>query len=411
MIRQVEAIKFYDTNVLLGDINAIEGKIYLSSVTLRELEEIKTSGRKDESVKFTARTVTRWLGENEDKYECVVVEDRHYKVLKKFKLPETPDNLIIACAYLLDKKCTFVTNDMCCYNVAKNIFNLNVEVGNPVKEDTYKGYKVIEMTQQQLVDFYAGNRTNLFGVGTNEYLVVKEIGGEPMTAFRWDGEKFLEVSNKGVSSNHLGRLIPKDVYQMCAIDSMFNNKITMINGKAGTGKSLIAVSFLIRQLEKHVIDKIIIFCNTTKVRGAEELGYYKGTKDDKLLDGQMGSFLCSKLGGRDAVEQLMMHEKLILLPLSDVRGFDTTGMRAGIYITEAQNSTIDLMKLAMQRIGEDCIAVVDGDYDSQVDSYLYQGSNNGMRRLSEVFRGEDIYGQVELETIYRSKIANIADRM
>jgi hypothetical protein len=39
--------------------------------------------------------------------------------------------------------------------------------------------------------------------------------------------------------------------------------------------------------------------------------------------------------------------KLLLLPMSDIRGYDTSGMRAGIYISEAQNMDINLMKLAL----------------------------------------------------------------
>jgi phosphate starvation-inducible protein PhoH len=57
----------------------------------------------------------------------------------------------------------------------------------------------------------------------------------------------------------------------------------------------------------------------------------------------------------------MDREKLILLPMSDIRGYDTTGMNAGIYISEAQNLDITLMKLALQRIGEDSICIIDGD--------------------------------------------------
>jgi hypothetical protein len=45
--------------------------------------------------------------------------------------------------------------------------------------------------------------------------------------------------------------------------------------------------------------------------------------------------LSSKLGGREGVERLIAQDKLILLPVSDIRGFDTTGMNAGIYISEA----------------------------------------------------------------------------
>lgn len=47
------------------------------------------------------------------------------------------------------------------------------------------------------------------------------------------------------------------------------------------------------------------------------------------------------------VEDLMNQGKLMLLPCSDIRGFDTSGMRAGVYISEAQNLDITLMKLAL----------------------------------------------------------------
>ena len=121
--------------------------------------------------------------------------------------------------------------------------------------------------------------------------------------------------------------------------------------------------------------------------------------------------LSAKLGDSFGLEQMVTQGKIQLLPMSDVRGYDTNGMSAGVYITEAQNMDISLMKLALQRIGEDSICVIDGDYNTQVDLSQYAGSNNGMRRMSEIFRGEDCYGEVELQNIYRSKIAMIAEKM
>lgn len=42
---------------------------------------------------------------------------------------------------------------------------------------------------------------------------------------------------------------------------------------------------------------------------------------------------------------------------------------------------------------------------------VYAGHNNGMKAVSKVFRGEDLYGQVELQYIHRSKIGKIADKI
>lgn len=69
------------------------------------------------------------------------------------------------------------------------------------------------------------------------------------------------------------------------------------------------------------------------------------------------------------------------------------------------------MKLTLQRIGEDSICIIDGDCKTQVDDINFSGSNNGMRRASKVFRGTDVYGEVELKNIHRSKIASIAQLM
>ena len=64
-----------------------------------------------------------------------------------------------------------------------------------------------------------------------------------------------------------------------------------------------------------------------------------------------------------------------------------------------------LMKLALQRIGDDSICIIDGDCRTQVDDISFAGVNNGMRRASKVFRDHDIYGEIELKQIHRSKIA------
>ena len=97
--------------------------------------------------------------------------------------------------------------------------------------------------------------------------------------------------------------------------------------------------------------------------------------------------------------------------MSDIRGYDTSGMRAGIYISEAQNLDIVLMKLALQRIGEDSICIIDGDDKTQVDDIAFAGDNNGMRRVSKIFRNNNIYGEIELKNIHRSQIARLAEKL
>lgn len=416
----MEKIKFYDTCALLNiDIEKIEDKIYLSSVTLNEIEHIKTSKSKDDDVKFKARKITRWLKDNEEKYECIVADKDIYELVEDFNLEISNDNLIIATAYDLQDDChdltrevEFYTNDICCYNIAKNVFNLKCNTVNSENIEKYKGYVEMIMTDEEMAKFYESEiKNNIYDLKINQYLVIKNTLNQPVDAYRCIGDTLIELDVKPIRSNLLGKLKAKDFYQQCALDSMYNNTITMIKGKAGSGKSHLAINFLLSQLEKGKIDKIIMFINDVPVRGANLHGFLPGSLHEKLLDSQIGSFLLGKLGDKMQVTTLISMGTLVLLPLSDLRGFDTNGMNAGIYITESQNLNIGMMKLAIQRIGEDGICIIDGDCDTQVDNRMYEGSNNGMNRLSEVFRGEDLYGEIELNTCYRSKLAKIAEKM
>ena len=408
-------MKFYDTNALLDlQEDAFEEKFMCSIKTFEELEHIKTSKNKDEETRYKARKVTHLLDENDGMYEAVVVNYNEYvdDILNEFGLnPEDPDNIIVYSAWCKSKEIedlVFITNDICCKNIANNIFGLKVESTNSYIDEDYKGF-----TEEQMAYFYGNLNENMFRLHVNEYLILKDHNDIIVDKFRWNGEFHDNIKFGQIKSNYFGTIKPYngDIYQQCALDSLTRNKITMLKGKSGSGKSYLALGWLFYLLEKHKIDKIIVFCNTVATMNSAKLGYYPGSKDDKLLDSAIGNMLGAKLGGIIMVDQLIQENKLVLLPMSDIRGYDTTGMNAGVYITEAQNMDISLMKLALQRIGEDCICIIDGDYTTQVDMNQYAGSNNGMRRMSEVFRGQDFYGEIELQHIFRSKIAEIADMM
>jgi predicted ribonuclease YlaK len=79
----------------------------------------------------------------------------------------------------------------------------------------------------------------------------------------------------------------------------------MLKGPAGSGKTLLSLSFLLHKLEKGRIDKIIIFCNTVATKNSAKLGYYPGSRDEKLLDSQIGNLLSSKFGGKIEVERMI----------------------------------------------------------------------------------------------------------
>ena len=413
-------IKFYDTSSLLLRVEGLfedACPFAISSITLEELENIKTSANKDAEIKDAARKLLHMLDANSTKYEVVIFKQSYMNIIDENDLPLTNDSKILACAKVFkdehpEEEVNFITNDLALKMLAKLLFS-NVSSIKENDQDTYTGWKNVILDDDQMSNFYSDFNKNHFDLKIGQYLVLRDKDGEIVDRLCWDGETYRHLSFQAFNSKWFGEVKPMkdDVYQMFAADSLVNNKITMLKGSAGTGKTYLALGFLLNRLERGKIDKIIVFCNTVATKNSAKLGFYPGTRDEKLLDSQIGNLLSSKFGGKIEVERMIQEEKLVLLPMSDIRGYDTSGMRAGIYISEAQNLDISLMKLALQRIGEDSICIIDGDCKTQVDSVEFSGSNNGMRRASKIFRGEDVYGEVELKNIHRSKIARIAEKM
>lgn len=413
-------IKFYDTSSLLLKVDSLfeeEEKFVISSITLEELENIKTAANKDADIKYAARKLTHILDTHMGEYDVEIFNEGMEKPIVKAGIYINNDAKILACALSYEKKLgfgqriTFVTNDICLKHLASLFFECVESVDED--HDDYLGFKDVVLTDDEMTEFYTHQEENLYDLLVNEYLIIRNADNEIVDRLCWTSDGYRHLDYANFSSKWFGDVKPikGDVYQAFVADSFANNKITLVKGPAGSGKTYLSLGFLLHKLEKNKIDKIIIFCNTVATKDSAKLGYYPGTRDEKLLDSQIGNLLTSKFGGRMAVEQMIQQEQLILLPMSDVRGYDTSGMRAGVYISEAQNMSVNLMKLALQRIGEDGICIIDGDCKTQVDDIQFAGSNNGMRRASKVFRGEDIYGEITLQNIHRSQIGRIAERM
>lgn len=412
-------MKFLDTCTLMNmQQSAFRESFLISSITLSELESIKSSNSRDEEAKWQARKILHLLEEKQDDYEIILYNEKLCgNIINNYGLINNNDSKIIASAYLyyLNQPDTiFITSDLACRALARSI-GLPVEfMSNEYQDDEYHGYKEIKMNDEELADFYSNiyhNNINIYSLNENEYLLILNQENEIIDKYKWKDNQYYKINYLTIESSMFGKISPKDTYQLIAMDSLYNNQLTVMRGKPGSGKSLLGLSYLIAMLEKGKIDKIVIFVNSVAVRGAAKLGFYPGDKNDKLLDSQIGNFLVSKLGSITEVEKMIDEGTLELVPVADCRGMDTTGMHAGCYITEAQNTNIDMMKLLLQRIGDDSIVVIEGDDKTQVDMSEYAGINNGLKRLSKVFRGQPFYGEVSLSNVYRGKIAARAELM
>ena len=336
--------KCYDTCSLLEQAGHLfetdEYSLVIASITLEELENIKTSGNKDADIKFAARKVLTDLDEHYGSFEIVLYNDLYGEKMLKDGISLTNDAKIIACARHFaathpEDEVIFVTNDLICRHIASMYFTTEKVVE---EEYDYDGYKEVFLDEDGMTEFYSNPEANLYDLHINEYLLVHNTDGECVDRLCWTGEGYRHLSYNNFNSRWFGDVKPMkgDIYQSLAADSLMNNKITLIKGPAGSGKTFLSLAFLMHKLERNKIDRIIVFCNTVATKNSAKLGYYPGTRDEKLLDSQIGNLLISKFGGRLAVEQMIQQEKLVLLPLSDIRGYDTSGMCAGIYISEAR---------------------------------------------------------------------------
>ena len=414
-------IKFYDTCSLILNAQHLfdnNDKFIISSITLEELENIKTSNTKDLDNKVAVRQLLNQLDNHIGDYEVCVFKEDMLNPIHEENLPINNDMKILATAInynnIYPNELIFITNDLALKTIARLFFDDEIIESIQEKKDEYKGYLIKQFMTEQEMEFFYSNYLNsqIFDdILINQYLILQNPEGEIIDRLVYTKNGFRNISFENFDSKQFGRVRPLDIQQQCASDSFTHNKITMIKGPAGSGKSILSLGFLFNQLEKNKIDKIIIFCNTIAAKGAARLGFMPGDKNMKLLDSQIGNFLTSKLGSKIELERLLESEQIILLPMADIRGYDTTGMRAGIYITEAQNMDINLMKLALQRIGEDSICIIDGDEKTQVDDINFAGNNNGMRRVSQIFRNHSIYGEIELKNIHRSEISRLAEQM
>lgn len=410
-------INFYDTSSLLlkSDVLFEESERFaISSITLEELEHIKTAANKDADIKYAANRLTKKLHQHMGKYDVEIYSSSMAKPIEKAGIYLNNDAKILACGLSYQKKqgegrVRFITNDICLKHLANLFFSTIGSVNE--EEHEYLGCKDIQMDEDEMGYFYSNLSQNIHNLYTNEYLIIRNNEGEIVDRLCWDGEIHRPIKTKPIQSKWFGQVkaYNNDTYQLFAIDSLHNNQLTVLRGRSGTGKSYLGLTYLFSLLEKHEIDKIYIMCNPVATKDAAKLGFYPGEKNTKLLDSQIGNFLFGKFGDRLAVEKLIEDGKIILVPVSDCRGMDIAN--CGIYITEAQNSTVSLMKLMLQRIGENTKCVIEGDDKTQVDLLSYENENNGLKRLSKVFRGQPYYGEITLQNCYRSKIANHAENM
>src|SRR5574344_1874433 len=154
-------------------------------------------------------------------------------------------------------------------------------------------------------------------------------------------------------------------------------------GPAGTGKTYLAVAAAVDALERNEIRRIIL--TRPAVEAGEKLGFLPGDLSQKVDPylRPLYDALCEMLGF-EKVEKLIERQIIEIAPLAYMRG--RTLNDSFIILDEAQNTTIEQMKMFLTRIGFNSKAVVTGDI-TQID--LPRNQKSGLRHAIEVLSNVD----------------------
>lgn len=383
----------------------------ISSVSLHEIEHIKTSRNKSEEVKYNARRISRALDENCGKYE-VIVYDNYISdyISNNLNLDSSvPDNQIVGTASWIahtNRDIVFVTNDICLKNIARSLYLPVESVEN--REDVYKGYTEKTLSDEELAHFYEHLNENTYELLVNEYLIIKNDKEEVVDKFKWNGETHETIRCKPFKSNMFGTLKPLDEIQACAMDSIINNDITVLYGRSGSGKTTLPLNYIMQELEKGKIKKLYIIYSFEPLKNAQTLGYEKGSHMEKLLHfSSIGNILASKFGDMSQVEYMIERGMIDIIPTANIRGVQYSEDTC-VMVTETQNLDTYTLKTIIQRCKEGCKQIYEGDIIEQKDTNIQEV---GMNRLIDVFKGHQSFGCVKLKNNYRSPLSELADLM
>lgn len=394
-------MKFYDTNALLELQEDAFVDVFMCSIkSFEELEHIKTSRNKDEETRYKARKITHLLDENSDKYEAIVVDYNQYvdDIVNVFGLnPEDPDNIIMYTAWYKFKEVEdliFVTNDICCKNIARNIFGLKVESANK-KEEIYKGYKIIKgnteknnsvMENIDFSDWYV-----------NEYLIIQNTDDNSEKEMRFDGENF--VALKLPSSRFIKG---KNSLQRCALDLLLNPDITIaaVLGGYGSGKTYLTLQMALYNVTEKGHQSKILGVRSPQGEG-KEVGFLPGTLQEKV----QGFFepLTQQLnGGEFELESLKQRGILDSNIPYYMKG--TTYNDTIMLVDEAEDLDEKQLRLVGTRIGSNSKIYFAGDYKQSV---INTTDNNALIKMCNELKGNKMFGCVYLGEDVRSTTSKI----
>jgi len=242
----------------------------------------------------------------------------------------------------------------------------------------------------------------------NDYFILKGSNSSVLATYN-----LTEKSIKRVNKRDAYSIKPRNAEQTFSLEALLNPDISLVSltGKAGTGKTLLALAAALQQRKDFVQ---ILLARPIVPLSNKDLGFLPG--DEKAKIGPYMQPLFDNLNviknqfGRQSkdfakIEELITDEKLVITPLAYIRGRSLS--KVYFIIDEAQNLTPHEVKTIITRAGEGTKMVFTGDIN-QIDSPYLDKKSNGLSYLTDKMRGQQIFAHVNLLKGERSFLADLA---
>ncbi|MEK5082230.1 PhoH family protein [Bacillus sp. FSL H8-0515] len=431
-----------DTNVLLQDPNAIfsfeENEVVIPAVVL---EEVDSKKRYMDEVGRNARHVSKLIDALRQKgrlHEQVPLDTggtlrielnhRSFHQLQEIFIEKTNDNRILAVAKNLSleeetkedgRPVILVSKDVLVRVKADAIGLLAEDFLNDRvvdNDEMYSGYKDLYISQQLFSSFYGKNQISVNDVKQhafypNQFALMKDELGGSSSAVGIADKTGTVLKRLVFDDEHVWGIRPKNVQQTMALELLLREDIPLVTliGKAGTGKTLLALAAGLLQTEDLGIYKKLVVARPIVPVG-KDIGYLPGEKEEKLkpwmqpiFDNLEFLFNAKKPGELEAI--LSGIGSIQVEALTYIRGRSIPDQF--IIIDEAQNLTRHEVKTLLTRVGEGSKIVLMGDPE-QIDHPYLDSLNNGLAYVVERFKGQPISGSVKLLKGERSGLAQLA---
>ena len=424
--RQAERTFVLDTSVLLSDPTALfrfaEHAVVIPVIVISELEK----KRHDPEIGYFARQALRALDDLRIKHErldfpiplegggSIRVELNHsnQSVLPSGLQLGDNDSRILAVALNLagdDLDVTVVSKDLPMRVKAASIGLSAEEYRAELATDpSWLGTSEVTLSSDDMADLYESEKLrtrDVIGLPINTGLVIHSERGSALGRIVADGEIHLVRGDRDLFGLH-GR----SAEQRLAIDMLLDSQLGIVSlgGRAGTGKSALALcAGLEAVLERQQHKKIVVFRPLYAV-GGQELGYLPGDQGEKM--NPWGQAIFDTLGAlvsQNVIDEVVERGLLEVLPLTHIRGRSLHD--AFVIVDEAQSLERNVLLTVLSRIGQNSRVVLTHDV-AQRDN-LRVGRHDGVASVIESLKGQSLFAHITLTRSERSAIAALVTEL